>query len=871
MPPASGELPNTQRSTKRLKPSPLFRIALTLIAFTVLVVGTNVFTPQSVRAEPQGEAVESAEPVAESAEEPVTEDVTQLMVTPRAGLTIANVTIVDTITADGRYTLQCQIGSSTYQGAEAAQLLVDNGYTVGWSDSDSNSYGPGYKVVVAGAAETVVETNGGWINVAYVKGAQKTFTVTISKGTTVAQASKKVSLYDELLNGSYESGSSSWSTTATDGKFEISDAANLKNTYINSHDPDQSAADQTHYAELNANQASALYQDVLTVPGVSMNWKFSHRARTKTSDGGSDSGAYDVNQAVNLSDKMAMIIAPVELVQSITTQDQLVIFYKNYLGLATDQPFDGTKTVVGDGTYGTLGTEYSVYVCYDAAAITKGSYTTGWGPWQQTVDFPQSAWQTREGTFAVPSEQYYTRFFFMALDSAYDHLTSAQAGLKYTVGNLLDSVWFSQDQPPAAKDEAKLIVKKEVSGLEEADAYELLNKTGLISAAIGDGTASALALESISGSDGTYTATYTTVTQKGLITGSSASFTATEDTDAADVEGYSRETTADNNEGATKTVAVPAGSTTTITFKNTYTKKTVTLGEDQIGATKTLKGRNSNDGESFTVQIAAGSYTNVGGDADTDVDVPMPESTQLSFTNLNDGVQSDVEHFGEITYSTPGTYTYTLAESQENASSDLDYSTATYAGTVTVTQNDDNTLGAEAVITNAGGTIVDVADFTNTVKTYGLQILKQDSSEKGLQGAEFQLLDADRNVVDTSTPSDGDGLAYFTGLKPGTYALKESHVPAGYQILTGTYTLQISSDGTATLTSDDAGHVQDGALGTVVRPGSDDAATFTMTITNSSIVDLPQTGGVGNVPLYVAGAALVAGAVVLADRRRREA
>lgn len=161
------------------------------------------------------------------------------------------------------------------------------------------------------------------------------------------------------------------------------------------------------------------------------------------------------------------------------------------------------------------------------------------------------------------------------------------------------------------------------------------------------------------------------------------------------------------------------------------------------------------------------------------------------------------------------------------------------------------------------------ADFTNTYNGYQLVIIKQDSDETALKNAEFTLTNVTEGTTQNalvSTPSDENGHAQITGIvAPGTYTLKETKVPAGYQILQGEYTVTVDADGNMTLASQATGdtHVQVGEV-------TFEDGVFKITITNDRVADLPQTGGMGNVPLYVAGAALIVGAIVLVDRRRRE-
>ena len=45
-----------------------------------------------------------------------------------------------------------------------------------------------------------------------------------------------------------------------------------------------SAPDGTQVAEINAEAYGALYQDVLTTPGLTMSWRVEHMARTRSGD-----------------------------------------------------------------------------------------------------------------------------------------------------------------------------------------------------------------------------------------------------------------------------------------------------------------------------------------------------------------------------------------------------------------------------------------------------------------------------------------------------------------------------------------------------------------------------------------------------------
>jgi uncharacterized repeat protein (TIGR01451 family) len=67
-----------------------------------------------------------------------------------------------------------------------------------------------------------------------------------------------------------QSGVPGWSTTAPDGEIEIWNSTN------------PSPGSGVQFAELNANYASTLYQDVATTPGQVLKWQLQHRGRSGT-------------------------------------------------------------------------------------------------------------------------------------------------------------------------------------------------------------------------------------------------------------------------------------------------------------------------------------------------------------------------------------------------------------------------------------------------------------------------------------------------------------------------------------------------------------------------------------------------------------
>ena len=111
----------------------------------------------------------------------------------------------------------------------------------------------------------------------------------------------------------------------------------------------------------------------------------------------------------------------------------------------------------------------------------------------------------------------------------------------------------------------------------------------------------------------------------------------------------------------------------------------------------------------------------------------------------------------------------------------------------------------------------------------------------------------------TKVTTDANGAAEFQGLDSGTYYLRETVAPAGYNLL--------KEDVTVTIT---ATYGDDGQI-TSSSAASTDNGQYQQTqkIENKSGTVLPSTGGIGTTIFYIAGAVLVIAAGVLLVTRRR--
>lgn len=160
-------------------------------------------------------------------------------------------------------------------------------------------------------------------------------------------------------------------------------------------------------------------------------------------------------------------------------------------------------------------------------------------------------------------------------------------------------------------------------------------------------------------------------------------------------------------------------------FTNKYSADSVTLkAENGLSAKKVLDGRAWADGDTFTAQLTA------------EDGVPMPEGAKSKVSTVELTEKNQTATFGDITYTQPGTYTYTISEvipGSDARAGGISYSAAVYTATVVVEDNHAGALVVKSVkvvqeCDDAGvDTKTDVADktatFTNRYDTHEHSII----------------------------------------------------------------------------------------------------------------------------------------------------
>lgn len=170
---------------------------------------------------------------------------------------------------------------------------------------------------------------------------------------------------------------------------------------------------------------------------------------------------------------------------------------------------------------------------------------------------------------------------------------------------------------------------------------------------------------------------------------------------------------------------IPADNT--LEFTNNYSASSVTLeAKDGLSAKKMLEGRDWADGDSFTVQLAAKDGA------------PMPNGAKDGVATVEFTKNTQKATFGDITYTKPGTYTYTISEvipGSDAGADGMSYSAARYTATVVVEDNQAGALVVKSVkvVQECNDARVDtntdvadkVATFTNHYDAHEAKIIIQ--------------------------------------------------------------------------------------------------------------------------------------------------
>ena len=359
--------------------------------------------------------------------------------------------------------------------------------------------------------------------------------------------------------------------------------------------------------------------------------------------------------------------------------------------------------------------------------------------------------------------------------------------------------------------------------------------------------------------------------------------------------GFTPSVTTGGAEGATDTASgtIAHNSTAAVGFTNTYSNNVTINPEGQ----KTLDGRNLTAGDAYGFTLTPDDAA-AAAIADGSITVADSYNT-ASVTGDGTGKTADFI-FGDITFKTAGSYTFTITENlpqgvsaDSPAADGIKYDT--HSAVVTVTVAADETTGllsADVVYSNTGAPFESVADrtdlaaFTNQ-DVGGCSFTKTDRDGMDgnrLSGASFAIYrltcsdsshDHDSSLIDVANSETGaidteyeyadcweltavitsgsDGSVSFTNLPvSGEYRLAEIKAPDGYTIPTGQWRIAYDADEGAFAPLENA------AVGKPVAIGTSESGYY---IVNYRPGELPFAGNTGiRMFLLIGGILMAAGA-----------
>ena len=222
---------------------------------------------------------------------------------------------------------------------------------------------------------------------------------------------------------------------------------------------------------------------------------------------------------------------------------------------------------------------------------------------------------------------------------------------------------------------------------------------------------------------------------------------------------------------------VVAGEVAKAKFVNEYAAQGTLKGETALAGAKVLDGRAWLSSDKFTFVLKA---------ANMSVVAPMPERASGGMAHLEvtqpEGTSAGTQvgfHFGDITFTQPGTYIYQIYESEEMSTVNpgVSMSQALYEVKVVVADKHDGTLSVESAMTKLAGDdgvefetpeTAELAAFTNTFSDQsvtwnpsGTKTWNDATGQRALESGMFFVM---AKTTDASAPlPKGDGVEVVTG------------------------------------------------------------------------------------------------------------
>lgn len=485
--------------------------------------------------------------------------------------------------------------------ADGTELYIAlNGGALGYTENNVTNTRVEYKVAVFNKSD--IENSGLPKNGTTAIAESRTYRVTSyyemrNGGFETPNVQDKYEGYNyyQYSNAEYASSGGVWQTT---GKG-TGDKKNCDIEIINTEDGNykspyswygsDGAAEGNQFAELNCEAAGALYQDILTTPGETLNYQLSHRARGSKADNTSE---YDTMYVLIMSTALA---EQYDVTTEAKAQD-IVNYPENYSG----------ATVV--------------------------SYRDD-----------DQKWTTHQGVYNVPanSNQYLTRFFFVA---------GTTASGNNTVGNFLDNIKLTRDKLTPVEGTANVTLEKVIVGLKYVEARSLAEK---LTFTVGSHTLGYSDLNwTWSGTADSY-GTYTGTTILNISQNEFRELTLREQAtsgNSLEVTGYNRSTSLfidGNNTGNSEsgTVEISNKDAKTVSFRNIYSLKSGGGGnQDDNKALSHEKYIKRNDDGTYDITLnVSGTVGTETKKAKVDIVLVMDVSSSMKGTNITKSKEAVAE------------------------------------------------------------------------------------------------------------------------------------------------------------------------------------------------------------------------------------